>query len=94
MLNLRQAADVRVRSEATTGTSLTFGTGTRTGRDVSAFHAATTPGQTTTFLERMGADEFAVPLPDSIFKASRGTTSLSEASSEWTDNVHEAYQMT
>ncbi|KAJ8090173.1 hypothetical protein PM082_018760 [Marasmius tenuissimus] len=95
MLNLRQAASVPVHSKASTGASITFGSGAaRSGRNVSSFHAATTPGQTTTFLGRMGADEFAVPLPDTIFKTSEGTTSVSEASSDWTDNVQEAYQMT
>ncbi|KAF9264364.1 hypothetical protein L218DRAFT_987077 [Marasmius fiardii PR-910] len=60
----------------------------RTNQTLSNFNAA---GQTTTLLGRIGADEFAVPLPDKLFENSR---SDSDYSSEWIDTpVVEAYQM-
>ncbi|KAG7087191.1 hypothetical protein E1B28_013172 [Marasmius oreades] len=102
MLNLRAAADTQVVSYGSYGSrsghhtrphvafNKHHSTGTGTGaQTMSNFNAI---GQTTTFLGRIGADEFAVPLPDTIFKSSQ---SDSDMSSEWLDDTTtvEEYQM-
>ncbi|KAL0568794.1 hypothetical protein V5O48_013191, partial [Marasmius crinis-equi] len=93
MLNLRRAAD-DVQESRDTKTSLTFmGPNPNSGAgELSAFHVASANSQVSTFLGRLGADEFAVPLPDTLFDTGKVST---DRSSWRTDNVtEEAYQMT
>ncbi|PPR06274.1 hypothetical protein CVT24_000893 [Panaeolus cyanescens] len=90
MMNLRAAADNQsiVSHASGTGARPTFNKHTQI---VSNFNAV---GQTTTFLGRMGADEFSVPLPDKLFS---GSLSDTDVSSEWMDDTrtrtYEGYEM-
>ncbi|KAG6872365.1 hypothetical protein C0995_010284 [Termitomyces sp. Mi166 len=83
MLNLRAAADTKVICSS--GQSPFPKPSIRT---MSNFQAV---GQTTTLLGRIGADEFAVPLPDSLFESSCSESEMSFERSD--DIIVEEYQI-
>ncbi|KAF9255617.1 hypothetical protein L218DRAFT_1008394 [Marasmius fiardii PR-910] len=83
MLNLRAVAEAQMHS----CTSRTGG-GTRPHVTFTSNFGAVSRSETTTsaFLSRIGADDFAVALPDTIFGSS-------ESEENGLDDVHEEYQM-
>ncbi|KAG7092143.1 hypothetical protein E1B28_008516 [Marasmius oreades] len=88
LVNLRVAADAQGASRSSRNPHSHIFTTVNTTQMISNFY---TVGGTTSFLTRIGGDEFAVPLPDTIFKSEEGP------STEWSDgnsrDMNEEYEM-
>ncbi|PPR04728.1 hypothetical protein CVT24_011851 [Panaeolus cyanescens] len=92
MFNLRAAADnqsIVSRGSAPGSQPRPHASFNKNSRIASTFNAV---GQTTTFLGRMGTDEFSVPLPDKLFS---GSLSDTDTTSEWVEDTStvEEYEM-